>query len=95
MRSTLTVGLIAAVLLSGCTATPPLTPDPTQTPTSTERAEVVTPDELLVDVEVSPACLENIRSAQGPVESDGVEAMFRAVVAACATPGSSSAPFVS
>ena len=84
MRSAFTVGLLVLAVLAGCAATPPPTPDPT--PTSTEQAEVVTPDELLVDVEVSPLCLETIRSAQGPVEPDGVEAMFRSVVTACPTP---------
>ena len=49
---------------------------------------IVTPDELLVDVEVSPACLEAVRSAQsGPTEPDNVEAMFRSVLGACTTPG--------
>ena len=84
MRSPFTVGLIAVALLAGCASTLPPIPEPT--PTSTERAEVVTPDELLVDVEVSPLCLDTIRSAQGPMEPDGVEAMYRSVVTACPTP---------
>jgi hypothetical protein len=86
MRSALSVGLLAVVLLAGCAATAPLTPEPTPSPTSTERAEVVTPDELLVDVEVSPVCLEAMRGAQGPVEPDGVDAMFTSIVTACTTP---------
>ena len=85
MRSVFTLGLLAVVLLSGCAATSPM-PEPSPEPTSTERAEIVTPDELLVDVEVSPLCLETFRSAQGPIDQGDAEAMFRSVVTACTTP---------
>ena len=77
---------VVTVALTGCTVA--ASPDPMLTPTPTASVSInglTVPEELLGDVEVSPACQDSFRSVQGPVAPAEVEAMFRSVVSACAT----------